>query len=79
MQISRLTLASLIFTCIGILSAAAITACLPYQNQVPFWIMILLGTNSAACPTIAVAIQAVQPIKLSNDGKVKDPNLIQNK
>lgn len=79
MNISRLTLASLVFTCLGILSGAAVTACLPYVNQIPFWILIILGTNSAACPAIAVAIQAVQPIKLNSDGRVKDNNLINNK
>lgn len=79
MQISRLTIASLIFNCLGILSGAGVAACLPYQQSVPFWVMIILSTNSAACPAIALAIQAVQPIKLTQEGKIKDNKLIKNK
>lgn len=79
MNISRLTLASLIFTIIGIMCGAGMTACLPYLDKVPFWILIILSMNSAACPAIALAIQKVQPIQLNNDGRVSDPNLIKNK
>lgn len=79
MNISRLTVTSLVFTCLGVLCGAGITACLPYQSQVPFWVLILLGVGSAAFPVIAVTIQKVQPIQLNSDGRVKDNNLINNK
>lgn len=79
MQISRLTLTSLIFTCLGIFSGAAVTSCLPYQDKIPFWVLIILGTSSAACPVIALAIQKFQPIQLTKEGKIKDYKLIRNK
>jgi hypothetical protein len=79
MIINRLTLASLVFNILGILGGATTTACLPYQDKIPFWILILCSVASAACPTIAIAIQKVQPIQLTKEGKIRDNRLIKHK